>query len=345
MRALAFVLLVLLASCGQSPLATSTASDDGGEALVREAAAGLVGAPAPALRFQTIEGRQIDLAALAGRRPVYIKFWATWCVPCLEQAPHLESVERRFGRELTVIAVDVGLNETRQNIERYRREHGLTMPIVMDDGALAAAFHLKATPQHVVLGRDGRITYVGHLANASLDAAIANAIAQPALLAGGPARAVSTSSALKVGAGLPDLRVSNVSGETIALTDPDHARPTAIVFLAPWCESYFAGSRPRYAANCRRARLQASALAAENGVRVVGIATGLWTTAADVEKYRRDHGVPYEVTLDDDGALFRRFGVNDVPSVVLVSAHGRIVGRVEADDAGLPALAHSLSAL
>jgi hypothetical protein len=37
----------------------------------------------------------------------------------------------------------------------FRRESGITMPIVIDDGSLGEAFRLRVTPQHVVIGRDG----------------------------------------------------------------------------------------------------------------------------------------------------------------------------------------------
>ena len=54
----------------------------------------------------------------------------------------------------------------------YRRQFNLNMPIAMDDGSLGAALNLRVTPQHVVVGRDGRILYVGHLDDDRLDAAL-----------------------------------------------------------------------------------------------------------------------------------------------------------------------------
>jgi hypothetical protein len=45
----------------------------------------------------------------------------------------------------------------------------------IDLGSLGAAFHLRVTPTHIVIGRDGRIQYVGHLADGELDAALAAA--------------------------------------------------------------------------------------------------------------------------------------------------------------------------
>jgi thiol-disulfide isomerase/thioredoxin len=42
----------------------------------------LIGSPAPRMVLKTIDGETIDLGKLYGKKAVYLKFWATWCVPC-----------------------------------------------------------------------------------------------------------------------------------------------------------------------------------------------------------------------------------------------------------------------
>ena len=84
--------------------------------------------------------------------------------------PHFQHVYETAGPDLAVIAINTGFNETPQAIETYRHQLGITMPVVVDDGSLAAALNLRVTPQHIVIGRDGRIRYVGHLADEQLDA-------------------------------------------------------------------------------------------------------------------------------------------------------------------------------
>jgi hypothetical protein len=102
-----------------------------------------------------------------------------------------------------------------------------------------------------------------------------------------------------------------------------------LVFVPPWCESYLADSRPAFAAACRRMREQVQSLYATPGVRWLGIASGLWAERADVEAWQREHAVAMPLALDADGALFRRFGVMHVPTVLLADAQGRIVRRLD----------------
>ena len=305
--------------------ATSAAASTGQE---RAAAAGapLIGAPAPQIVLTTIDGARIDLGALYGRKAIYLKFWATWCVPCREQMPHFEHAFETAGPDLVVIAVNAGFNDTVDDVRDYRRALGLRMPIVIDDGRLAGAFNLRVTPQHVVIGRDGRIAYIGHLADARLDAALEAARrAKPASATAAPAQAVA---ALASGDHLPAWPVVTLDGERLALSGAGKGAPLVLVFLSPWCESYLAASRPARAAACRDARVAIDALAASAaGVQFLGIASGLWASRDDLAEYRSDHRVAVPLALDDSGALFRGFGVREVPVLILADRDGRIVDR------------------
>jgi thiol-disulfide isomerase/thioredoxin len=132
----------------------------------------LIGMQAPPLVLKTIDGQQIDLGKLYGKQAVYLKFWATWCVPCREQMPHFEHVYQTRGSDLSVIAIDSGFNDSLEEVRGSREKLHINMPIVVDDGRLGEIFHLRVTPQHIIIGRDGRVQFVGHLADDRLDAAL-----------------------------------------------------------------------------------------------------------------------------------------------------------------------------
>lgn len=108
------VLLLLLLSWVCAPSWAET-----GQQRAEAAGRGLVGSPAPRLVLKTIDGKVIDLAGLYGRKAVYLKFWATWCVPCREQMPHLERAFERAGPDLAVVAIDVGFDDSVDAVRRY----------------------------------------------------------------------------------------------------------------------------------------------------------------------------------------------------------------------------------
>lgn len=330
--------LALVVLCGSVPMAL--AAEVTGQQRAQSAARSLLGTPAPRRALTTIDGDVIDLGSLYGKKAVYLKFWATWCVPCREQMPHFEHAYETAGSDLAVIAIDVGFNDSVDAVRAYRKKLGITMPIVFDDGSLGGAFHLRVTPTHVVIGRDGRILYVGHLADKELDAALVAARAgapAPTIAAAHAAGAKDSPPAgsrlVQIGDLMPDQSLRTLDGRRFDLLRGNPHKLTVLVFLSPWCESYLAASRPQAAANCRSVRTQFTDLAADPGVRWLGIASGLWANSADLRKYRTENNVTIPLTLDASGDVFRSFRVNDVPTVLIADARGRIVRRIEASAA------------
>ncbi len=336
------VILMVLALAGIAWMGNPPQAATSGQQLAQDAGRSLIGKPAPRLVLTTIDGATIDLGRLYGRQAVYLKFWATWCVPCREQMPHFERTYETAGADLAVIAVNSGFNDPIGDVRDYRHKMGLTMPIVVDDGRLAAALHLRVTPQHIVIGRDGRIQYVGHLADARLDAALRAARtsaprgAEDDAHAAAPATVQPQLGRLAVGAQLPSESAKTIDGRRFRFLDAHDTRHTVLVFLSPWCESYLETTRPAASANCRRMREEVTAVAGEGNARWLGVASGLWATPPDLKEYRLKYHVDIPLALDESGALFRTFNVSEVPVVIVADGSGRIVRRIEAADLAEP---------
>ena len=336
-------LLLLAAACGQGPEglaktaeAPASAEEDAesGQGRALEAGRALVGKLAPAAVLRTIDGETIDLSTIYGRKPIYLKFWATWCIPCREQMPGFKADHEKFRDQIVTLAVNTGFNDSDAAVRDYRRQFNLNMPIAMDDGSLGAALNLRVTPQHVVVGRDGRILYVGHLDDDRLDAALRQAVAQaPAGIASAAVAApASRDPALARAAGVP---LAGAVGDR---------KPRVLVFFSPSCESYYQESRPGLSEACRRTRMDVERLAGTVDARWLGIASGLWTSAKDFNDYKlaKDaYRIP--LRLDSSGAAFRAYDVRDVPTVIILDGDGRIARRLGPNDRDLSAAVRAAS--
>ncbi len=108
--------LVLVSILAFSLAAAALGAGSSGEQRAQQAGRALIGTPAPRLVLKTIDGETIDLKRLYGRQAVYLKFWATWCVPCRQQMPHFEHTYETAGPDLAVIAINAGFNDSLEEV-------------------------------------------------------------------------------------------------------------------------------------------------------------------------------------------------------------------------------------
>lgn len=316
--------LAVFASICQLSFADSS-YDAEGQRRAQSAGASLIGKPGPAAVLKTIDGQEIDLSKLYGKKPVYLKFWATWCVPCRQQMPGFEKTQQTLGDKIQVIAVNTGFSDDLDSVIAYRKELGLTMPIAIDDGSLAAQLNLRVTPQHVLIDRSGRISYVGHLDDQQLHDALRKLLLPDAEQVVAPAGEQSSAAPLfAVGDQVSGLKAVALDGSAINLSASAAGKPRGLVFFAPWCESYLADSRPQTSKACLRVRLDVEKLLGQGEVEWLGISSGLWATNEDLQDYQNTTKTQLPLALDANDELFRAFGIRDIPSVVLLDANGRV---------------------
>ncbi len=316
--------MVLLLACR----ATEPKTENPGEDQAARAREALVGNLAPVGALDLLGGDRVELQELIGRKPVYLKFWATWCVPCRKQMPHLEAAHRKYGDRIAIYAVDLGLNDSVEAVREFQAAQAMTVPIAIDDGSLAELFHVAVTPQHVLMDRAGVVRYVGHGATAELDRALESLLQEDAAASDQPRRAEPPA----------DAPLSLRLGDGSMFTLPAHAgRPIALTFVMTWCDTYLAESRPAMGEACvTHARQIESLKRTAPGVVWVTIAHPVWTTTEDLDEYRRRLAVSSPIGLDQTATWFRRFRVREVPTTILLDQRGAEIGRVGGRGDDLP---------
>jgi thiol-disulfide isomerase/thioredoxin len=112
---------------------------------------------APALDLIDLQGQQWTGERLKGRA-VVLNFWATWCPPCKEELPSLQTLHEIGGGDPVVIGVNV--REPASQVRRYIAATGLTLPVVLDPQAeLAKRFGVTAYPTTLLIAPDGQIRW------------------------------------------------------------------------------------------------------------------------------------------------------------------------------------------
>lgn len=92
-----------------------------------------------------------------GHHVTLVNFWATWCPPCVEEAPSLEKFARQM-RPQGVRVVGVSVDQNLPDLQKFIASYHLTFPIVRDPNqALAGRFGTHMFPETYIFDRDGRL--------------------------------------------------------------------------------------------------------------------------------------------------------------------------------------------
>lgn len=116
------------------------------------------GERAPDVRLTTLEGESLQLSELRGK-PTIVTFWATTCVTCVQEIPHLADLYEELGpRGLEIIAVAMDY-DPRSQVEAMVESRRMPYTIALDsDGSAARAFgDIRLTPTTVVISPTGEI--------------------------------------------------------------------------------------------------------------------------------------------------------------------------------------------
>jgi thiol-disulfide isomerase/thioredoxin len=136
-----------------------------------------VGARAPAVTVNTIDGKPVDLGQYIGKTPMLIEFWATWCANCRELMPTLLDAEKTYGKRVKFVALAVAINQSPERVRRFLAAHPLPHDTFYDaEGRAAGAFDAPATSYVVVLDKTGKVVYTGLGGKQNLDGALKKAL-------------------------------------------------------------------------------------------------------------------------------------------------------------------------
>jgi cytochrome c biogenesis protein CcmG/thiol:disulfide interchange protein DsbE len=118
------------------------------------------GSPAPSFTLPLVGGGTLSSDELKGS-PVVINFWASWCVPCQEEAPDLEATWRKY-RSQGVRVVGVDYEDIQADAQSFVARYHVTYPSVRDvDGQLATKFGVRGVPETFFVDGDFRFFSIG----------------------------------------------------------------------------------------------------------------------------------------------------------------------------------------
>lgn len=138
--------------------------------------------PIREMEWTTLEGDVHTLANFQGKA-VILDFWATYCAPCKQEVPHLNSLLAKHGAEnLVIFGLNVGGAEDQPLIADFVKETKMSYTVAVPENALNTFIFSEsdAIPQTAVFDRKGQLVqkFIGYgpSIKADLDKAVETAI-------------------------------------------------------------------------------------------------------------------------------------------------------------------------
>ncbi len=124
------------------------------------------GDPVPGFTLSFFQGYQyndlpsVQISDLRGK-VVLVNFWASWCKPCEQEAPHLEQAWEYYRSDPDVVFLGVDYVDTEPAARVFLQKFRNSYPNGPDTGTvISQAFRIKGVPETYILGTDGVIRYV-----------------------------------------------------------------------------------------------------------------------------------------------------------------------------------------
>lgn len=117
-----------------------------------------VGEKAPDFTLTTFDGQTYTLSQMRGT-VVLVNFWASWCIPCEQEAPALENAWRHY-QDQGVVFIGVDYVDTETAARAFMRRFDVTYPNGPDLGTrISQAYRIRGVPETYIVDRSGQLAY------------------------------------------------------------------------------------------------------------------------------------------------------------------------------------------
>lgn len=146
-----------------------------GSSADRSTQSPLIGRVAPTVEGTTIRGEQVSLADQRGRW-VVLNFFASWCVPCIEEHPQLLAFDAAHRAKGDAVLISVTFDDKAEDARRFFDERGGDWPVIDDpENSIGVAFGVAQVPETFVIAPNGIVVqrFAGKVDRSALEDVIA----------------------------------------------------------------------------------------------------------------------------------------------------------------------------
>jgi len=118
-----------------------------------------VGQVPPTFTLTTFDGKQYGPAEMSGK-VVLVNFWASWCKPCEQEAPDLETAWEDYQPRGDVLFLGIAWTDTESASLAYIDRFKITYPNGPDLGTvISQAYRITGVPETYIIDKQGKLAY------------------------------------------------------------------------------------------------------------------------------------------------------------------------------------------
>ncbi|MGH8013012.1 MAG: TlpA family protein disulfide reductase [Candidatus Binataceae bacterium] len=116
------------------------------------------GKMAPGFTLKDMQGHTVSLSSLRGK-VVFLNIWATWCPPCREEMPSIESLYKEFHNDHDFVILAVSQDtDGAQAVAPYLKSNGFNFTVLLDPkNVVGEAYNVSGIPETFIIDQQGRI--------------------------------------------------------------------------------------------------------------------------------------------------------------------------------------------
>jgi peroxiredoxin len=114
-----------------------------------------VGQPAPDFTLPGLDGKMVSLSDHRGH-VVLVNVWATWCPPCVDEMPSMDTLYLELkGENFEILAVSIDALG-KKAVAPFMKKYNLSFPALMDqDGTIKTLFQTTGVPESFIINQEG----------------------------------------------------------------------------------------------------------------------------------------------------------------------------------------------
>jgi thiol-disulfide isomerase/thioredoxin len=107
--------------------------------------------------LEALNGEKVQLAGLKDKI-IFLNFWASWCGPCKEEMPSIETLYQRY-KERKIVFLTISVDyEGPEPVRKFIEKHRYRFPVLLDPkGKTLDLFEINKIPATLIIDRKGKM--------------------------------------------------------------------------------------------------------------------------------------------------------------------------------------------